>query len=103
MMLSDLSPAFTTTQLSSTLSTSAVMTPPSRISLRISLSSSRAANESPPADVWGVCADVGGRCQDRLGRGVREADRAHVAAVGHEPGGPPDRPLAGEQRLAQPG
>ena len=29
--------------------------------------------------------------------------RGTIAAVGHEPGGPPERPLAGEQRLAQPG
>src|SRR5688572_19831311 len=47
MMLSDFSPAFTTTKLSSTLTTSAVMTSPMRISLRVRLSSNRAAKESP--------------------------------------------------------
>jgi hypothetical protein len=50
MMLSDLSPAFTTTKLSSTLSTSAVMTSPMRISLRVRLSSNSAAKDSPAAD-----------------------------------------------------
>ena len=48
-MLSDFSPAFTTTKLSSTESTSAVITSPMRISLRLRLSSKRAANDSPPA------------------------------------------------------
>src|SRR5437868_13572754 len=55
MMLSDFSPALTTTQLSSTESTSAVITSPTRISLRVRLSSKRAANDSPPA----TCADLG--------------------------------------------
>jgi hypothetical protein len=49
MMLSDFSPAFTTTKLSSTLTTSAVMTSPIRISLRLRLSSNSAANDSAPA------------------------------------------------------
>src|SRR5207245_949855 len=48
MMLSDFSPAFTTTKLSSTESTSAVITSPTRISLRLRLSSKSAANDSPP-------------------------------------------------------
>src|SRR5947208_12048531 len=47
MMLSDFSPAFTTTKFSSTLITSAVITSPIRISLRVRLSSKRAANDSP--------------------------------------------------------
>src|SRR5882672_8889442 len=47
MMLSDFSPAFTTTKFSSTLTTSAVMTSPMRISLRLRLSSKSAANDSP--------------------------------------------------------
>ncbi len=55
MMLSDFSPAFTTTKLSSTESTSAVITSPTRISLRVRLSSKRAANDSPPA----ACAEFG--------------------------------------------
>src|ERR1051325_7436735 len=46
--LSDFSPALTTTKLSSTLTTSAVMTSPTRISLRLRLSSNSAANDSPP-------------------------------------------------------
>src|SRR5687767_1926659 len=49
MMLSDFNPAFTTTKLSSTLSTSAVITSPTRISLRVRLSSKRAANDSGAA------------------------------------------------------
>src|SRR3954471_7532526 len=64
MMLSDLSPAFTTTKLSSTLTTSAVMTSPTRISLRLRLSSNSAANDSSPeagadlgADFWDCGAE----------------------------------------------
>ena len=45
-MLSDFSPAFTTTKLSSTLTTSAVITSPTRISLRLRLSSNSAAKRS---------------------------------------------------------
>src|SRR5437868_6200785 len=48
MMLSDSSPALTTTQLSSTESTSAVITSPTRISFRLRLSSNSAAKDSPP-------------------------------------------------------
>src|SRR5258706_9619499 len=55
MMLSDFSPALTTTQFSSTESTSAVITSPTRISLRVRLSSKSAANDSPPE----TCADLG--------------------------------------------
>ena len=58
MMLSDFSPAFTTTKLSSTLTTSAVMTSPMRISLRVRLSSNSAANDSP-AECW---SGLGGGC-----------------------------------------
>src|SRR5918911_869806 len=57
MMLSDFSPALTTTQLSSTLSTSAVITSPTRISLRLRLSSKRAAKDSLPEEAWGDCGD----------------------------------------------
>jgi hypothetical protein len=46
MMLSDFRPAFTTTKLSSTLTISAVITSPTRISLRVRLSSNSAANDS---------------------------------------------------------
>src|SRR5213075_342441 len=47
IVLSDFSPAFTTTKLASMLTTSAVITSPIRISLRVRLSSKRAANDSP--------------------------------------------------------
>jgi len=53
MMLSDFSPAFTTTKFSSTLTTSAVMTSPTRISLRFRLSSNSAANDSLAGDLDG--------------------------------------------------
>src|SRR5258707_1610243 len=55
IVLSDFSPAFTTTKLSSMLSTSAVMTSPTRISLRFRLSSKSAAKDSGSAgwdDFW---------------------------------------------------
>ena len=54
MMLSDFSPAFTMTKLSSMLSTSAVITSPMRISLRVRLSSNSAAKDSP-AGLWDGC------------------------------------------------
>ncbi len=46
MKLSDLRPAFTTTKFWSMRTTSAVMTSPTRISLRVRLSSNRASNDS---------------------------------------------------------
>ena len=62
MMLSDFSPAFTTTKFSSTLTTSAVITSPTRISLRLRLSSKSAANDSPAGwDGAGEMLDIRGK------------------------------------------
>src|SRR4029077_1801432 len=63
IVLSDFSPAFTTTKLASMLTTSAVITSPIRISLRVRLSSKRAANDSPGGvldfeDCAGVTLDI---------------------------------------------
>ena len=60
MMLSDFSPAFTTTKLSSMLSTSAVITSPMRISLRVRLSSNSAAKDSPAGLGDGCGLDAAG-------------------------------------------
>src|SRR6187431_2855292 len=57
IVLSDFSPAFTTTKLSSMLTTSAVITSPMRISLRFRLSSKSAANESLAGD-FGDCGET---------------------------------------------
>src|SRR5215212_5168358 len=63
IVLSDFSPAFTTTKLASMLTTSAVITSPIRISLRVRLSSKSAANDSPGGvldceDCTGVTLDI---------------------------------------------
>src|SRR5712692_750252 len=76
MMLSDFSPAFTTTKFSSTLTTSAVITSPTRISLRLRLSSKRAANDSPAGwDGAGEMLDIRGKTFQTAGL---EAGRAKL-------------------------
>src|SRR5712692_2515225 len=79
MMLSDFSPAFTTTKFSSTLTTSAVITSPTRISLRLRLSSKRAANDSPAGwDGAGEMLDIRGKTFQTAGL---EAGRAKLNTV----------------------
>src|SRR6185436_639423 len=85
IMLSDFSPAFTTTKLSSTLTTSAVMTSPTRISLRLRLSSNSAANDSPP-EAWAGLGDDFWDCAAEEMLAIKEENLFKPQACARGPG-----------------